>query len=264
MKIFIVDSFTGVRFKGNPAAVAICTETFSEKEYRDIAQEMNLSETAFLLKKDKTTYDLRWFTPLEEVDLCGHATLAGAHILWEEGWEKKEDPIIFETKSGTLTAYYEDGWIILDFPAQSLKESVGDEYLMKAIPGSIVKILEDEISYIVVMKEESQIRNMTPDFELLFKTRKKEIIVTSLSESNDCDFVSRFFGPAIGIKEDPVTGSAHCYLAPYWSKVLGKKELIGYQASKRGGFVRCTVTEDRVMLKGQACTVLSGDFTPLK
>ena len=164
----------------------------------------------------------------------------------------------FHTLSGILTASSENGWITLDFPAKELKESNGDEFLLKAIPGEILTILEDDFSYIVVMKNENDIREMNPDFDLLYKTNRKEIIVTAKSDSKECDFVSRFFGPAIGIKEDPVTGSAHCYLAPYWSKILGKIDLIGYQASKRGGYVRCSVVGDRVMLKGMANTFLSG------
>jgi len=260
MNIYIVDSFSEEKFKGNPAAVAICDRILTEEEHTALAGEMNLSETAFLSKTKTAEYDLRWFTPTEEVDLCGHATLASAHILWEKNIEKTESILSFNTKSGMLSAVYDNGWIILDFPAQVLKESDGDDFLFKAIHGEIEKVLEDELSYIVIMKNEADIRKMTPDFDLLYKTRKKEVIVTAQSDSEQYDFVSRFFGPAIGIKEDPVTGSAHCYLAPYWSKILEKKNLTGYQASKRGGYVRCTVKGDRVMLKGKACTVLSGEI----
>ena len=260
MKMFIVDSFTEEKFKGNPAAVAICNRVITETECRNIAMEMNLSETAFLYKKKESEYDLRWFTPEEEVDLCGHGTLASAHILWEKSYENKESTLSFHTKSGLLTASWDNGWITLDFPGQALNESSGDEALFQSIPGTISKVLEDDLSYIVIMNNENEIKTMTPDFNLLYKTRKKEVIVTALSENKEYDFVSRFFAPAIGIKEDPVTGSAHCYLAPYWAGILNKKELTGYQASKRGGFVRCTVVGDRVLLKGKACTVLVGEI----
>ncbi|MBI9097508.1 MAG: PhzF family phenazine biosynthesis protein [Spirochaetaceae bacterium] len=260
MKIFIVDSFTQERFKGNPAAVAICNRVITETECRNIAMEMNLSETAFLYKKKESEYDLRWFTPEEEVDLCGHATLASAHILWEKSYENKESTLFFHTKSGLLTASWDNGWITLNFPSKPLEPSKGDSFLFKAIPGTIKTIHEDKDSYIIVMKNESDVKKMSPDFELLYKTRRKEVIVTAQSEKDNCDFVSRFFAPAIGIKEDPVTGSAHCYLAPYWAKILNKNELTGYQASKRGGFVRCTVVGDRVLLKGKACTVLVGEI----
>ena len=260
MDMYIVDSFTKEKFKGNPAAVSICPEMLNNKELQNIAMEMNLSETAFLFKKNEAEYDLRWFTPTEEVDLCGHATLASAHILWEKEIESKNTILKFYTLSGLLTATYDEDWITLDFPAQELVESKGDPYLIKAIKGKIHKILEDDLSYIVVMENESDIINLNIDNDLLYKTRRKEVIVTAQSKRDDCDFISRFFGPAIGIPEDPVTGSAHCYLAPYWSSVLNRKDLTGYQASKRGGFVRCTIAGDRVKLKGQARTVLSGKF----
>ncbi|MDA3810136.1 MAG: PhzF family phenazine biosynthesis protein [Spirochaetaceae bacterium] len=260
MKIYIVDSFTEQPFKGNPAAVCITDNKLGDAEYQNIAMEMNLSETAFLLRQSETDYELRWFTPTEEVNLCGHATLAGAHILWEKGFEKSESILSFHSKSGLLKASLNEGWITLDFPAKPLKPSRGDEYLFKAIPGTIERVLADGESYIVVLKDENDIRKMTPLFDLFHKTARPEIIITAKSKSEDYDFVSRFFGPAIGIKEDPVTGSAHCYLAPYWSEILDKKELTGYQASKRGGYVRCTVAGNRVHLKGKACTVLSGDI----
>jgi PhzF family phenazine biosynthesis protein len=260
VKLFIVDSFTEEKFKGNPAAVAICDRKLNEFEYQNVAAEMNLSETAFLFKRNDGEYDLRWFTPEEEVNLCGHGTLAASHILWEKGYEKKETSLSFHTLSGLLSASNDKDWITLDFPSQPLSESEGDKFLFEAIPGEIEKIMEDDLSYVVVMKNEAQIKNMTPDFDLLYKTRKKEVIVTARSDNSDFDFISRFFGPAIGIKEDPVTGSAHCYLAPYWSEILGNKDLTGYQASQRGGYIRCTVHGERVLLKGKACTVLSGNF----
>ncbi len=261
MKMYIIDSFTEEKFRGNPAAVTICTHKLSEREYINISGEMNLSETAFVRKRDGGEYDLRWFTPSEEINLCGHATLASAHILWEKQYESKETKLTFHSKSGLLRASYDKGWITLDFPSIKLKHSEGDESLFKAIPGDIETVLENELSYLLVLKDENQIREMKPDFDLLWKTRRKDIIVTALSKSTDCDFVSRDFCPAMGINEDPVTGSAHCCLAPYWSGILDRKELIGYQASKRGGYVRCEIEGDRVLLKGKACTVLSGDIT---
>jgi len=258
MNMYIVDSFTDVKFKGNPAAVCILDYKLNDSDLQNIAMEMNLSETAFLYNKTDNNYDLRWFTPKEEVNLCGHATLASAHILIENGFEQKEDIIRFNTLSGLLTAKSENKSIILDFPVQPLKPSNGDEYLLGAISGKINKIMEDELSYVVIMENEDEIINIKPDFDLFYKTRRKEIILTAKSNNREYDFISRFFGPAIGIKEDPVTGSAHCYLAPYWGEIMNKKSLIGYQASKRGGFIHCTLKGDRVLLKGKACTVLSG------
>lgn len=258
--MYIVDSFTEERFRGNPAAVAICSQDLNECDCINISREMNLSETAFVEKRKSGEYNLRWFTPTEEVDLCGHATLASAHILFEKQYENKESKLIFHSKSGLLTATYDKEWIVLDFPSLRSNPSRGDKYLYRAIPGDIETVLENDLSYMIVMKEARQVREMKPDFELLMKTRKKDIIVTALSDSADCDFVSRDFCPAMGIKEDPVTGSAHCCLAPYWSAVLGKTELTGYQASSRGGYVGCEVKGDRVMLKGQACTVLTGEI----
>ncbi len=260
MKIFIVDSFTEKMFKGNPAAVCIMEENMKDSYLQNIAMEMNLSETAFINKQSDNNYNLRWFTPKEEVNLCGHATLAVMHILLEVGLTDKNSKVEFNTLSGILTAEYRDNFIILDFPGQPLKKSEGDNNLLKAIPFSIKEILEDELSYVVVMNNEEDILNMIPEFDLLNNTRRKEIIVTALSNNPDYDFVSRFFAPAIGINEDPVTGSAHCYLAPYWGKELNKKNLTGYQASKRGGFVQCSISEDRVLLKGKACTVLRGNI----
>ena len=260
MNMYIVDSFTEEKFKGNPAAVCILDYKLKDSDMKNIAMEMNLSETAFLYKKKNNNYDLRWFTPQEEVNLCGHATLASAHILIENGFEQKGEQIRFNTLSGLLTANSENESIILNFPKQLLKESNGDEYLLRAITGSIIKIMEDQLSYVIVLENENEVIDLKPNFDLLYKTLRKEVIITAKSNNMEYDFVSRFFAPAIGIKEDPVTGSAHCYLAPYWGKVLNKKSLIGYQASKRGGIIQCTLKGDRVLLKGRACTVLSGEI----
>lgn len=258
MKIYQVDAFTNEKFKGNPAAVCILYEDLNDDTLLNIAKEMNLSETAFLKKISDNKYKLRWFTPEVEISLCGHATLSSAHILWEYNYVKQNETIYFETMSGELSAKNKDGWIELDFPKSKLKISDGNSDLLNAFDKKPIKILEDGKFYFLEFEKEEDIINITPNFELLKKLDKTEIIITSISKNKNYDFISRFFAPKIGINEDPVTGSAHCYLAPYWAKRLNKTELIGFQASKRTGIVKCNVMEKRVLLKGKAVTILEG------
>lgn len=259
IKIYQVDAFTDKPFLGNPAAVCILTERKEEKWMQDVAREMNLSETAFLLKIEDG-YNLRWFTPSVEVDLCGHATLASAHILWEKGYLGASEQARFHTKSGLLTATKKDEWIELDFPAEPAVEATAPEELIKGLGITPVYVGKNRFDYIVEVANEQSVRNMEPNFSLLKKLNARGVIVTSRPKTGNYDFVSRFFAPASGIDEDPVTGSAHCCLGLYWKAKLNKDEFIAYQASERGGFVKVRVNNDRVILGGQAVTVLSGEL----
>ncbi|MBD3286953.1 PhzF family phenazine biosynthesis isomerase [candidate division WOR-3 bacterium] len=262
--IYQVDSFTAEVFKGNPAAVCILADEVSAGWMQGVAAEMNLSETAFLFKKG-TGFSLRWFTPKVEVDLCGHATLASAHVLWEQGYLAPGEEARFYTASGLLEARRKRTWIELDFPAQPeapLEESAYVSATLTNALGTTPSYLgKNEFAILAGYKDEKTIRQMKPDIELLGTLPGLGVIVTAPCEGLEYDFVSRFFAPGAGIDEDPVTGAAHCCLGPYWAAGLGKKDLVGYQASQRGGVVRVKVTGDRVILGGQAVTVLRGELT---
>lgn len=257
--IFQVDAFTNRPFSGNPAAVCILDEPKDELWMQDVAKEMNLSETAFLKRKGEG-FNLRWFTPAVEVDLCGHATLASAHVLWEGGYMRPEQQIKFDTRSGTLTARRNDEWIELDFPSEPEEEADAPSELIKALGITPVYVGRNRFDYIVEVDSEETVRNLKPDFLSLAEVETRGIIVTSRSSAKGYDFVSRFFAPRVGINEDPVTGSAHCCLAPFWKSRLKKDEFTAYQASSRGGVVRVRVNGDRVYLSGQAVTVLRGEL----
>ena len=256
--LFQVDAFTDKPFKGNPAAVCILPEAFDEGWMQNMAMEMNLSETAFLHKREDG-FSLRWFTPSVEIDLCGHATLASAHVLWEAGILKPDEQALFHTRSGILTAKRNEGWIELDFPVEPEDETPPSPRLISAIGVSPKYTGKNRFDYLVEVESEEVVRKVTPDFELLASVPARGIIVTSISASDDYDFVSRFFAPAAGINEDPVTGSAHCCLGPYWKKRLNKNSFTAYQASSRGGVVRVSLSGDRVLLGGQAVTIFKGE-----
>jgi len=259
MKIFQVDAFTDKPFSGNPAGVCILEKPADENWMQNVAAEMNLSETAFLFRKEDG-FNLRWFTPKMEVDLCGHATLASAHILYTEGYLKPEQKADFHTKSGLLKAEFKNGWIELDFP-RLVEESVKvPEDLSRALGAKPLYVGKCGFMYLAELESENVIRNLKPDFSILGKPEIGSVIVTSRASTKGYDFVSRFFAPAVGINEDPVTGSAHCCLGPYWSKKLGKNEFVAYQASARGGVLKVKVAKDRVYLEGQAVTVLEGEL----
>lgn len=260
IKIFQVDAFTGEPFKGNPAAVSILEEPADEKWMQNIASEMNLSETAFLVPKAES-FDLRWFTPTTEVDLCGHATLASAHVLWQEGVLPAGQPARFNTRSGLLTAHLKGEWIELNFPANTIETISPPEGLTKALGVDEKFIGWDGTDYLVEVASEKIIVDLRPDLKTLKTFPVRGVIVTSRADSTKYDFVSRFFAPGAGIDEDPVTGSAHCSLGPFWATRLNKMEMLGYQASSRGGFVRVALKEDRVLLGGQALTVFKGELT---
>jgi PhzF family phenazine biosynthesis protein len=224
-----------------------------------VAQEMNLAETAFLLRR-ADGFDLRWFTPALEVDLCGHATLASAHVLWEEGHLPASDPVRFHTRSGVLTASRRSGMIWLDFPATPSWPADVPSKLRNGIGVTMLYVGRTSFDYLVELESESRVRTLDPDLDALARLGTRGVIVTARSEDPAYDFVSRFFAPGSGIAEDPVTGSAHCGLGPFWAARLGKKELVGYQASARGGTVRVRLESDRAHLGGYAVTVLRGEL----
>ena len=258
-RITQVDAFTNRPFTGNPAAVCILQEPEPDWWMQDVAREMNLSETAFLIPHEEG-YDLRWFTPIAEVKLCGHATLASAHVLWEDGVHPAGEPIRFHTLSGELTATRQDDWIELDFPAQPATEAPAPEHLAAALGVEPVWVGRGDTDWLVEVADEKTVRTMQPDFGALRRVEARGVTVTAVATGSTYDFVSRFFAPRVGIDEDPVTGSAHCALGPFWSARLDREELVGYQVSPRGGRVRTRVAGDRVILGGQAITVLRAEL----
>ena len=254
-----VDSFTDRPFAGNPAAVCLLAQPRDEGWMQHVAREMNLSETAFLSPK-ADDFELRWFTPTIEVDLCGHATLASAHVLWEEGHLAPDRPARFHTRSGMLGAEKKGTWIEMDFPATPAEPVPRLEPLEAALGVRAKYTGRPRFDYLVEVESEEQVRALKPDFSALRQLKVRGVIVTSRASGAEYDFVSRFFAPGSGIDEDPVTGSAHCCLGPFWKERLGRDDLIGYQASARGGFVRTRCVGDRVRISGQAVTVLRGEL----
>jgi PhzF family phenazine biosynthesis protein len=259
LRIVQVDAFTATPFAGNPAAVCVLPEPREAHWMQQVAREMNLSETAFLLRRPDG-FDLRWFTPAVEVALCGHATLASAHVLWEDGHLAPQETARFHTRSGVLTAERNGDWIELNFPALSEEETTPPEGLLQALGVTPVYVGKSRSDMLVQVATEEQVRTMQPDFTALKKLPVRGIIVTSRSATSQFDFVSRFFAPQAGIDEDPVTGSAHCCLGPYWGKHLPQESFMAYQASARGGVVRVRLAGERVYLGGQAITVLRGEL----
>jgi predicted PhzF superfamily epimerase YddE/YHI9 len=265
IRITHVDAFTDRQFAGNPAAVCVLAEPAGERWMQDVAAEMNLSETAFTHQLGpRSHFSLRWFTPRTEVALCGHATLATAHILWEEGHLANDEVAQFETKSALLTARRRAGWIELDFPADPVSQAVSDPDELAAVIWSLGAPVRyagrNRHDLLVELEAEDQVRDLQADPRRLERLGGRGVIVTSRSDSPQYDFVSRFFAPSVGIDEDPVTGSSHCCLGPYWREKLGRSELIGHQVSRRGGIVKVRVEGGRVALIGQAVTVLRGEL----
>ena len=255
--IFQVDAFTNQAFSGNPAAVCILNEPQSHGWMQNVAREMNLSDTAFLIQSNGRL-DLRWFTPESEVDLCGHATLATAHILWKEGYINSEKELSFSTKSGILRAKGRGQWIELAFPNENESQVTAPEGLSEALGAKPVYVGKNRMDYLVELESETDVRNLSPDFRTLKAIPSRGFIVTARSDSDDYDFISRFFAPGLGIDEDPVTGSAHCCLGPFWQKKTGKNSFTAYQASQRGGLVKVKMAEKNVLLEGQAVTIFRG------
>jgi PhzF family phenazine biosynthesis protein len=254
-----VDAFTDRPFAGNPAAVCLLAQAREESWMQLVAREMNLSETAFMLPRDGG-FDLRWFTPTTEVDLCGHATLASAHFLWEAGHLADDQSARFYTRSGLLTAEKKESWIEMDFPATPAETYSPVEGLESSLGVKASYMGRSRFDYLVEVGSEDAVRALKPDFGALKRLDGRGVIVTSRASNSNYDFVSRFFAPASGIDEDPVTGSAHCCLGPFWKERLGRDDLVGYQASARGGFVRTRCVGDRVRISGQAVTVFRGEF----
>lgn len=259
LNIAQVDAFTSKHFAGNPAGVCILPEPRPDEWMQHVANEMNLAETAFL-QRQADGFQLRWFTPLVEVDLCGHATLASAHVLWETDQLEPDEQARFHTRSGLLLARRQGEWIELDFPATPEEIVSTPPGLLEALGTKAVYVGKNKFDYLVEVESEEVVRGLKPDIMGLQAIEARGIIVTSRASTRDYDFVSRFFGPRVGVNEDPVTGSAHCCLAPYWSQKLGRQELVGYQASPRGGVVRVRLEGERVLLSGQAVTVLRGEL----
>jgi PhzF family phenazine biosynthesis protein len=260
LRLLQVDAFTSEPFRGNPAAVCLLDRERADSWMQDVAGEMNLSETAFLLPRDDG-FSLRWFTPAVEVALCGHATLASAHALWEEQVLAPSETARFHTKSGVLTAERKGEWIELDFPATREQPAEAPDGLLSSLGVTeAVYVGRNKFDYLVEVASEELVRSLDPDHTQLRKIPVRGVIVTSRATMPDADFVSRFFAPGSGVDEDPVTGSAHCCLTPYWATRLGKDAMTAYQASRRGGFVRVRLDGERVKLGGQAVTVVRGEL----
>ncbi|GIM45316.1 phenazine biosynthesis protein [Collibacillus ludicampi] len=259
MNLYIIDAFTNEPFKGNPAAVCLLEERKGDQWMQNVAMEMNLSETAFLYPL-KDGYELRWFTPVKEVDLCGHATLASAHYLWETGIEPKGKELRFLTKSGWLSAKMDEDWIELNFPLEKVEPCKVPEPLEDALGVELLFVGSNRMDVLVEVESERQIRELQPNFTKLATIKARGILVTSRAEEEPFDFVSRCFFPAVGVNEDPVTGSAHCALAPYWQSKLGKNHFLAKQLSVREGILKVQIQEGRVLLAGQAVTVVKGEL----
>jgi len=255
----LVDAFAAEPFAGNPAAVYLLNEWPGDAWLARVAREMNQSETAFLVR-NPDGFDLRWFTPAIEVDLCGHATLASAHVLWSTGAAQSGASIVFSTRSGSLTARQVDDLIELDFPLLDEQPAQAPPALATALGVSPVYVGQSKHDLVVQVATEAEVRAARPDLARLAEIPTRGIMLTAESSSSEFDFVSRFFAPAAGINEDPVTGSAHCCLASFWCKQLAKSSFRAYQASPRGGVVQVRIEGERAVLGGRAITVARGEL----
>jgi predicted PhzF superfamily epimerase YddE/YHI9 len=258
MNIYTVDAFTDKPYGGNPAGVCILDSPKDDAWMQHVAAEMNHAETAFLLRASDG-FMLRWFTPKTEVDLCGHATLASAHLLWEEGITS-EPEIRFHTKRELLKAKKHGVWIELNFPLEPDEETDIPAMMRESLGVPIKYVGKNRIDYIVEVEDEQTVRNLQPDLALMKSITTRGVLVTAQADDEDTDFVSRCFFPAIGIPEDPVTGSAHCCLGPYWANKLKKLQLNARQVSERGGELRLKVLDERILIYGQAVTVIKGEL----
>src|SRR5579883_2390063 len=253
----IVDAFTAEPFRGNPAAVFVQNAPWSDERMQLVAREMNLAETAFVLPENDG-FRLRWFTPLVEVELCGHATLASAQVLFASGMLAPEQTARFYTRSGMLTASQSGGWITLNFPARVPHPTEAPPTLAAALGIAPVKVWRNDYDLLVELPTAGDVRSLTPDLAAVKALGTMGVIVTSAGDAAGIDFVSRYFAPSVGINEDPVTGAAHTTLAPFWGERLGKTQMTGFQASARGGTVRVTLQGERVLLSGQAVITARG------
>jgi len=258
--IYHVDAFAVGPFTGNPAAVCLLAYDGEADWMQKVAAEMNLSETAFLMERGDDTFDLRWFTPKAEVDLCGHATLASAHVLWEVGALEPQEEAVFHTRSGELRAALRSGSIRMDFPALPTEAADPDGALLAFLAGAGVEACgRSTFDHLVELADADAVRAFRPHLAAIAEDDARGVIVTGAGDGG-YDMVSRYFAPGFGIDEDPVTGSAHCALGPYWSQKLGKRSLKAFQASARGGEMGVTVRGDRVLLTGRAVTTLRGEL----
>jgi PhzF family phenazine biosynthesis protein len=256
--IVVVDAFTETPFAGNSAAVCILSAPREERWMQAVAREMNHANTAFL-HREGDHWRVRWFTPVTEVDLCGHATLASAHVLWQNGEAGRDERIAFETRSGRLTASAQDGWILLELPAMPPTPVAAPPGLEAALGAPALGAFHTPFDWLIELESETVVRSLHPDLGAVHRLGRRGVIVTSAA-SGPYDFVSRFFAPAVGLPEDPVTGSAHCALGPFWGARLGKQELLAWQASPRGGSVRVMLRGERLLLGGHAVTTLRGEL----
>ncbi|MFM7529091.1 MAG: PhzF family phenazine biosynthesis protein [Nodosilinea sp.] len=253
-----VDAFTNQAYGGNPAAVCPLPGPYAEDWMQRVAREMNLSETAFFYP-EADGYRLRWFTPTTEVDLCGHATLATAHILWSEGYLAEHLQARFYTHSGVLTARRQENWIELNFPTNPSHPITVPAGLEEALGATPIAVMENSLGYLVELESADLVQQLNPNFRALKALPVAGVTVTSQA-SAPYDFISRFFAPNLGINEDPATGSSHCCLSPYWRDRLHKTTFLAYQASPRGGVIKLEDEGDRIRLSGQAVTVLKGEL----
>ena len=260
MRIHQVDAFAERIFSGNPAGVCLLPSARDDRWMQNVASEMNLSETAFMVRHDDG-FNLRWFTPAKEVELCGHATLASAHILWETNVLQPAQAARFFTMSGLLTAARSTDLIQLNFPAEEPRDAVPPKELTDGLKVKPKYVGMNRFDYIVEVESEEIVRALDPDFDVLKRIPARGMIVTSVSASPEYDFVSRYFAPAYGINEDPVTGSAHCCLGPYWKRRFKRDSFVAHQVSRRGGIVRVNVEGERVVLGGHAVTVFSAEMS---
>jgi len=259
--IYQVDAFTDRAFAGNPAGVCLLQQPAEEGWMQSVAAEINLSETAFPVRRADGDFDLRWFTPAVEVELCGHATLATSHVLFSTGILEAHEVARYHTRSGLLEARLVDGMIELDFPANPSEACDTPDGLLEALGlDRAAYVGRSRFDLLVEAESAKVVRKLSPDSAALLGVNVRGVIATAVSDNSEFDFVSRFFCPHVGVAEDPVTGSAHCTLTPYWSEKLDKKAMLAYQASQRGGVVRCTLAGDRVKLAGNAITVLQGEL----
>jgi len=254
---FQVDAFTDIPFKGNPAAVCLLESAIPDELMQQVAAENNLAETAFVLRVDNG-FSLRWFTPTVEIQLCGHGTLASAHVLWQQGILASDERAEFLTLSGLLTVTKSESWIQLNFPKYSFSPIVVDREMTKALGVSPVRaVCADDGRYLIELGDTTELVAASPDFAML-KNFPSVAITCKAEQDSPYDFISRSFAPSHGVNEDPVTGSSHCALAPYWSVTLNKTEMVAFQASQRGGTLKLKIAGDRVLIEGKAITVIEG------
>jgi PhzF family phenazine biosynthesis protein len=259
VKLFQVDAFTSTMFAGNPAFVCLLDEPRDDRWMQTVARELNAPATAFV-REGPGDRELRWFAPSAQLELCGHGTLATAHVLWETGRLGADEPAEFATPGGRLTALRRDGWIELDFPAMPDEPAPPPSGLADALHAAATYVGRSRFDYLVELESEEAVRRVQPDFQRLRSIQTRGVIVTSRASDGNADFVSRFFAPSVGIDEDHVTGSAHCCLAPFWSRRFGKTRFAARQLSPRGGVLKVALEGERVRLAGQAVTVMCGEL----